>query len=215
LPPTPTWTRSFELSNLQTPTPRADQLSGAADPAAVDFQATAAAQGDPNAFLTPDFSTNPPFDSGLPTPFIDPNNPEQVGIQETIAATETPVPPPTDTPAPTRTPLPTQTPTPTVTPTATQRPIVFAAPAQPPGFGGLFTAVLDSTLAAAGILFVATGAVVFFGVLAAILAFGFLRNSRRPYRLEETGEDDPDFTTTTGARGQAGAPGDRWPTSLP
>ncbi len=212
-PPTPTWTRSFELSNLQTPTPRADFLAGAADPAAaVDFQATALAQSDPNAFLTPDFAANPPFDSGLPTPVIDANNPEQAGVVFPIPDTETP------TIEPTRTPLPTQTPTPTATPTATQRPIVYAAPAPPPGFGSLFVGVLDSTMAAAGILFVTTGAVVFFAVLATVLALGFLRNSRRPYELRETDEDDPNFSPSSGANRRglgSSANGDRWPTSLP
>ena len=212
-PPTPTWTRSFELSNLQTPTPRADFLAGAADPAAaVDFQATALAQSDPNAFLTPDFAANPPFDSGLPTPVIDASNPEQAGVVVPIPDTETP------TIEPTRTPLPTQTPTPTATPTATQRPIVYAAPAPPPGFGSLFVGVLDSTMAAAGILFVTTGAVVFFAVLATVLALGFLRNSRRPYELHETDEDDPNSSPSSGANRRglgSSANGDRWPTSLP
>ncbi len=200
LPPTPTWTRSFELSNLQTPTPNANS-------AAVDFQATALAQGDPNAYLTPVAGGAPPFDSGLPTPFIDPNFPPQ----ETA-----PLPPPdtaTPTPEPTHTPLPTQTPTPTATPTATQRPIVYAAPGPPPTFGSLYAGVLDSTLTAAGILFVATGAVVFFGVLATILALGFLRNSRRPYQLRDVEGDNTDFMAATGAK--SGSSEDRWPTSLP
>lgn len=227
VPPTPTWTRSFELSNLQTPTPRADNggdpFAPAAPASSVDSQATALAQGDPNAYLTPDPFATPPFDSGLPTPFIDPNAQELIGAALPISDTETPTPPPTATPTlePTRTPLPTQTPSPTATPTATQRPIVYAAPAPPAGFAGVSTGVLDSTLAAAGILFVATGAVVFFGVLGAVLGFGFLRSSRRPYQLQDADDENPDFMAAppqsgaTGGTPHSTVPGDRWPTSLP
>lgn len=234
MPPTPTWTRSFALSGLATPTP--PQVAGAAVVPTVDFIATAIARA------TQDTQATQAAQLGIPTP--DPfapvsplsplATPEAAGLDATqvaliaqatlnAAATMNVTPPPTWTPSltftPTRTPAPTASDTPTVTPTLTQRPINYPTPLPPPSFGNIFGQVLGSSAGATGFIFLLTGTLVFFGVAGGMLAWGFLRNARNRFEVYEVEEDDENPSTTSNfpitARDRRATNKQDWPSSLP
>lgn len=227
IPPTPTWTRSFELSGLATPTPPGGGFP-TTDPLLDPFwvQATADAARAMGV-----------FDSGLPTPAPQFESPllENAAMfpPETVPfVTETPSPTPTPSLTPSRTPTPTPTPTPTVTPTPTMRPVVLPTGLPPADVAGIFGQVLGSTVASAGLIFLVTGALVFFGVAGAVVGMGFRSNSRSRYELftleeefdEGDGEAEPFDAPRRAARGPAPRPSgrtppstadDQWPASLP
>lgn len=233
--PSPTWTRSFVLSGLETPTPQA-QIAAAELVPTVDFHATAIAKAtqDTQATLVASGVIEPAAPlSPLETPTVAPEleglDPAQLAILQqstlTAVAATFAAEMPTATPSwtPTRTPIPTATPTPLPTATSTQRPIVYPTPAPPPDAGTLFTQVLGSSFATTNFIFLVTGTLVFFGVLGALVAFGFLRNGRERFEVyeieeavDESGEFDvaDDYAPKKG-KGKSTKGADSWPSSLP
>ncbi len=230
--PSPTWTRSFALSGLATPTPpqqaapaelvpTVDFLGTAIAKATQDTQATLAAAaalaGAPDAPLSP-----------LETPTVSAElagmDPAQLALLQqatltAVAATYTASAPTlAPTASPTWTPRPTETPTPLPTATSTQRPIIYPTPLPPADVGSLFTQVLGSSFAATSFIFLATGTLVFFGVLALLVALGFLRNGRdrfAVYEMEEDEESAADFGVDDGSKPKSAKGKDSWPSSLP
>jgi len=231
IPPTPTFTRSFAITDVTTPTP-AEVAAGEQVVPTADFIGTAIARATQDTQATQNALAGIPASEGGTPPFSPLDTPDFTGVdpaQQTLIlqATETAIaltgafPAPVEEPAalqPTHTPRPTATPTPTVTPTSTQRPIVFATPLPPADFGTVFTQVIGSGAAATTFIFLITGTLVFFGVAGGMLAWGFLRNGRNRFEVYEVEDDDnppaPMGTATTKASARR-ADHDDWPTSLP
>lgn len=228
--PSPTWTRSFALSGLATPTPPQQAASAELVPT-VDFLGTAIAKAtqDTQATLVAAGAVSPDAPlSPLETPTVaaelvglDPAQQAllQQGTLTAVAATFTAAAPtPTPTVTPTWTPHPTETPTPLPTATSTQRPIVYPTPLPPADVGSLFAQVLGSSFTATSLIFLVTGTMVFFGVLAALVALGFLRNGRDRFAVYEMEEDEDsvaDFGAKDSSSPKSAKGKDSWPSSLP
>lgn len=236
VPPTPTWTRSFVLSGLTTPTPAAQAAAEAPVPT-VDFLGTAIARAtlDTQATQNALAGLPPPVELAQPDSPLSPLEPPALPADlsqltaieiatltavalmggEQFPAEGTPIPFPTPLPSATLPP----TETPTVTPTQTQRPILYPTSLPPADLTTVFSQVFGSSAAATGFIFLLTGTLVFFGVAGGMLAYGFLRNSRRRYEVYEIEGDDIDGERTpqSGARNPTarGAGKEDWPSSLP
>ncbi|MGL4649990.1 MAG: hypothetical protein ACRC1H_11320, partial [Caldilineaceae bacterium] len=126
-----------------------------------------------------------------------------VAVAEALTAAAPVAAPPSLTPTPTLTPTITPTPLPTV------RPIVLPpAPPLDANLAGIFSEVVRSTAAAAGLIFFVAGVIVFFGVAGLVIGLSYRWGERRRYQLYQVQASEVDPTGAPPAR-------DNWPSSLP
>lgn len=230
VPPTPTNTPSWALSNLATPTPRPPGFDpnlqpmptdpfGMTNPgfansplATPDFNATLLAQQTLDAaFAGQSPLETPAFVSPLATPGApfappDPAAEAAAALAAAQAATQTAA----QAVAATLTAAPSATPTPTPTPTV--RPLSLPAMPNAGAAAGIFGEVLRSTAAAAGLIFFVLGVMIFFGVAGLVAGSAFRWGERNRYRLYESQPGDGDAPAEPSTRRAAD---DNWPASLP